>query len=78
MEGADYPQLLAHLLTGTAVENNKLELAQLRKLPPKEQLEVSLVLREAMRQGEFPPEFRRERLARVRTVEEARRFLYGS
>jgi hypothetical protein len=71
-------ELLAELLRGTVVENNELELNWLRKLSPKEQLEVGIVLREAMQQGKISPELRQERLGRVRTVEEALSYLNSS
>ena len=74
----DFTQVITHLLSGTAVEKNALELARLRKLPPNEQLEVGIVLREAMLQEEIPPERRQERLVKIRNVEDARRFLYCS
>jgi hypothetical protein len=71
-------ELLAELLRGTGVENNELELNRLSKLSPKEQLEVGLVLREAMQQGKMSPEHRQAKLMRVRTVEEALSYLNSS
>lgn len=76
MEG--FTEVIENLLRGTAVEKNELELARLRKLSPKEQLEVGIVFREAMLQEKISSELRKERLARVRNVEEARSFLYRS
>ena len=63
------------LLSGTAVQDDELELARLRKLPLDEQLEIGIVLREARRQEKLPPELRQERLARVSNVKDARSFL---
>ena len=64
------------LLRGTAIENDEAELAQLKKLPLEEQIEVGFVLRAATfeyrnsKQGEI------SKLARVRSVDDALRFLY--
>ena len=68
-------EVLAHLISGTAVEKDEVELARLRKLAPKEQLEVGIVLREARLQEKLSPELRQERLAGVRNVQDARSFL---
>ena len=61
------------LLSGTTIEEDEHELAQLRKLPVKEQLEVGLVLREAMRQEKDG--LHNEHLAGVKSVAAAQRFL---
>ncbi len=68
-------EIVADLIRGTSMENDERELTRLRELPPKEQVEVSIVLRTAMMQGEESPKVQNERLARVRSVEDARRFL---
>ncbi len=73
MEG--FAEVFAYLISGTAVENDEVELTRLRKLPPKEQLEVGIVLREAMLQEKISPDLRQARLAEVRNVEDARSFL---
>jgi hypothetical protein len=66
---------VADLLRGTPIENNADELVRLRKLPPEEQLEVGFVLHEAMLQKKHPNGFKDGRLAGVRSVADARRFL---
>lgn len=71
----EFAEVLAHLISGTAVENNAVAMAQLRKLPPKEQLEVGIVLREAMLQEKISPDLRQAGLIGVRNVEDARSFL---
>jgi hypothetical protein len=71
----DFAKPVADLIRSTAIESDELELAQLRKLPLREQLEVGIVLYEAMLQQKRSKEAGNERLAGVRNVEEARRFL---
>jgi hypothetical protein len=66
---------VADLIRSTAIESDEVELAQLRKLPLREQLEVGIVLYEAMLQQKRSEEAGNERLAGVRSVEDARRFL---
>lgn len=73
MEG--FEGVVADLLRGTAIENNEDELVRLRKLPSVEQLEVSLVLHEAMLQKKHPNRFWNDRLVGIRSVAEARSFL---
>ncbi len=68
-------KIVADLIRGTAVENNELELAKLRKLPLKEQIEVGIVLRTAMLQGKAHPEPLNGELGKVSYVAEARRLL---
>ena len=68
-------RIVADLIRGIPMENDERELTRLRELPPKEQVEVGIVLRTAMMQGEESPKVQNERLAGVRSVEEARRFL---
>lgn len=70
-----FVEVFADLISGTSVEKDEVELARLRKLPPKEQLEIGFVLREAMLQEKTSPDLRQARLAGVRNVEDARRFL---
>ncbi len=67
-------RIVTDLIRGTPMENDERELTRLRELPPKEQVEVGIVLRTAMMQEESP-KAQNERLARVRSVEDARRFL---
>jgi len=45
----------ADLISGTAVEKDEVELARLKKLPPREQLEIGFILREAMLQEDISP-----------------------
>jgi hypothetical protein len=68
---------VADLIRGTAIEGDEVELARLRKLPLEEQLEVGIVLHEAMLQEKRSDNGGGEnaRLARVRSVADARRFL---
>jgi hypothetical protein len=73
MEG--FAEVVRDLISGTAVEKNELELARLRALPPDEQLEVGIVLREAMLRRKFSPDRRQNRLVSVKNVEDARNFL---
>ncbi len=74
MEG--FEVVVADLLRGTAIENNKDELVRLRKLLPEEQLEVAVVLHEAMVQEKRSDNGGgNARLAEVRSVADARRFL---
>ena len=73
MEG--FEGAVADLLRGTAIENNADELVRLRKLPPEEQLEVGIVLHEAMLQKKHPNGFKDRRIAGVRSVADARWFL---
>ena len=73
MEG--FEEVVADLLRGTAIENNEDELVRLRKLPPEEQLEVGLVLHETILQKKHPNRYRNERLAGIRSVADAQRFL---
>jgi hypothetical protein len=69
---------LMELIRGTAIENNEAELARLRKLPQKEQLEVGMVMYAAMNQEKLPSRLRDEKLAKVRSVVDAQRFLDSS
>jgi hypothetical protein len=78
MEQEEFAEVLADLIRGTAVEEDALEVAKLRKLSPDEQLEVSIVLWEAMQQKNCSPELRQESLARVRTIEQALGYLNSS
>ncbi len=73
MRGFDKP--VADLIRGTAIEDDEVELARLRQLPLEEQLEVGIVLHEAMLQEKRSEETRNARLAGVRSVADARRFL---
>ena len=73
MRGFEKP--VADLIRGTAIEDDEVELALLRKLPLEEQLEVGFVLHEAMLQEKRPSGVRNGRLAGVRSVVEAQRFL---
>jgi hypothetical protein len=73
MRGFEKP--VADLIHDTAIEEDEVELARLRKLSLKEQLEVGFVLHEAMLQEKRPNGVRNERLAGVRSVAEAQRFL---
>ena len=68
-------QTVADLISGTAVENNELELAKLKELPLEEQIEVGIVLRTAMLRGQDHPEPRNGEFEEVRSVAEARRLL---
>ncbi len=68
-------KIVADLIRGTAVENNELELAELRKLPLVEQIEVGIVLRTAMLQRKDHPESPNGELGEVSCVAEARRLL---
>jgi hypothetical protein len=72
----DLPKPVADLIRGTAIASDEVELARLSKLPLEEQLEVGIVLYEAMFQekrssngGGNPT------LAGVRSVAAARIFL---
>ena len=71
----DFAKPVADLIRSTAIESDEVELARLRKLPLREQLEVGIVLYEAMVQQKRSEEAGNERLAGVRSVEDARRFL---
>jgi hypothetical protein len=73
VRGFDKP--VADLIRSTAIEGDEVELARLRQLPLKEQLEVGIVLHEAMLQEKRSEEVGNERLAGVRSVADARRFL---
>jgi hypothetical protein len=73
-----FEEAVADLINGTTIGNDEVELAQLRELPPQRQLEVGIVLREAMQQRKISPEHRKERLMQVRTVEEALSYLNSS
>ena len=76
MEG--FAEIVSDLISGTAVEKNDLELSRLRALPPDEQLEVGVVLHEAIQQESLSPGLRQERLMRVRTIEQALVYLSSS
>ncbi len=67
---------LVDLLRGTAIENNEAELAHLRKLTLHEQIEVGFVLRAAMLEDKASKAEGGSELAKVRSVDEALRFLY--
>ncbi len=77
MRGFEKP--VADLIRGTAMEDNEVEQARLRKLPLEEQLEVGIVLYEAMLQEKRPNGVRNGvrdgRLAGVRSIADVRRFL---
>ena len=74
MSGFD--KSVADLISGTAIEGDESELARLRKLPFEEQLEVGIVLHEAMLQKKHSDTGgSNARLAGVRSVADARRFL---
>jgi hypothetical protein len=73
-----FEEAVADLINGTTIGNDEVELAQLRELPPQRQLEVGIVLREAMQQRKISLEHRKERLMQVRTVEEALSYLNSS
>jgi hypothetical protein len=49
----EHEKHLMELIRGTAIENNEAELTRLRKLPPREQLEVGMVMYAAMNQKSF-------------------------
>jgi hypothetical protein len=66
---------VADLIRSTAIEGDEVELARLRKLTLNEQLEVGIVLYEAMLQQKRSEEVGNKRLAGVKSVEAARRFL---
>jgi hypothetical protein len=74
----EHEKHLMELIRGTAIENNKAELTHLRKLPPREQLEVGMVMYAAMHQKKTPSRLRNEKLAEVRNVVDAQRFLDSS
>jgi hypothetical protein len=61
MEG--FEGAVEDLLRGTAIENDEDELARLRRLPLEKQLEVGLILHEAMLQKKHLNGFRNGRLA---------------
>ena len=69
---------IADLIRGTAIENDEHELAQLRRLPLEEQLEVGIVLRTAMLQEKDHAESRDGRLEKVRSVADAQRILWNT
>jgi hypothetical protein len=73
----DIERAITVLIRDTAVENDEAELARLRNLPPAEQLEVGMVLHEAMRQATTVPNssYVNERLLRVRSVAAAQQYL---
>ncbi len=72
----DIERAITVLIRDTAVENDEAELARLRNLPPEEQLEVGMVLHEAMRQATVPnSSYVNERLLRVRSVAAAQEYL---
>ena len=71
----DFEKPVADLIRSTAIEDNEVELARLRKLSLEEQLEVGFVLHEAMLQEKRPNGVRNGRLAGVRSVVDARHFL---
>jgi outer membrane protein TolC len=72
----DIERAITVLIRDTAVENDEAELARLRNLPPEEQLEVGMVLHEAMRQATTVPNgYVNERLLRVRSVAAAQQYL---
>jgi hypothetical protein len=72
----DIERAITVLIRDTAVENDEAELARLRNLPPEEQLEVGMVLHEAMRQATVPnSSYVNERLLRVRSVAAAQQYL---
>jgi hypothetical protein len=66
---------VAELIRGTALENNELELAKLKRLPLEEQVEVGIVLRTAMLRGREHPEPHNGELGEVQSVAEAQRLL---
>jgi hypothetical protein len=74
----EHEKHLMELIRGTAIENNKAELTRLRKLPPRKQLEVGMVMYAAMNQEKLPSRLQNEKLAEVRSVVAAKRFLYSS
>jgi hypothetical protein len=74
----EHEKHLMELIRGTAIENNEAELTRLRKLPPREQLEVGMVMYEAMHQEKASSRLRNEKLAEVRSVVAAQRFLDSS
>jgi hypothetical protein len=72
----DIERAITVLIRDTAVENDEAELARLRNLPPEEQLEVGMVLHEAMRQATVAnSSYVNERLLRVRSVAAAQQYL---
>ena len=74
MEGLE--EVIADLLSGTAIENDEAELDRFRRLAPKEQLEVGIVLRTAaLLERKLADGSRAELLAGVRRVADAQRFL---
>ena len=70
-----FEKAVADLFRGTAIEDDEVELAQLRMLSLEEQLQIGLVLHEAMLQEKYPHGIGNERLSRVRSIADARRFL---
>jgi hypothetical protein len=74
----DIERAITVLIRDTAVENDEAELARLRNLLPEEQLEVGMVLHEAMRQATVPKSsYVNERLLRVRSVAAAQEYLFA-
>ena len=71
-----WEKALTDLLGDTAIENDEIELARLRKLPPIKQLEVGFVLRAAMPEDGASKREEVSELAKVRSVDDALRFLY--
>lgn len=66
---------VTELIRGTAIENNELELAKLKRLPLEEQVEVGIVLRSAMLRGREHPEPGNGELGVVSSVAEAQHLL---
>jgi hypothetical protein len=67
---------LVDLLRGTAIENDEAELARLRELTLHKQIEVGFVLRAAMLEDKASKADGVSELAKVRSVDEALRFIY--
>ncbi len=73
---SELEKALVDLLRGTAIEHDEAELARLRKLPLHKQIEVGFVLRAAMLEDKASKADGTSELAKVRSVDEALRFLY--
>ena len=75
----DLPKPVADLIRGTAIASDEVELARLSNFPLKEQLEIGIVLYEAMLQEKRPDNGgSNPTLAGLRSVTDARAFLVRS
>ena len=73
-----FEKAVADLFRGTPIMDDEVELAQLRMLPLEEQLQIGLVLHEAMLQEKRSKGVGNGRLVGMRSVADARRFLEQS